>query len=77
METKLCRKCGRTLPMSAFSIDNHMHDHHACYCRECLNTREKERREAKIRAIKLGRNPKLVKFSDKELLRELLARLNF
>lgn len=77
METKLCRKCGRTLPMSAFTIDNHMHDHRACYCRECVNTRERERKEARIRAIKLGLNPKLIKFSDDELMRELSARLNY
>jgi hypothetical protein len=77
METKLCRKCGRHLPMSSFSIDNHMHDHRACYCRQCLKARERARKEAKIHAIKLGRNSKLVKFSDDELMRELSARLNY
>lgn len=77
METKLCRKCGQVKPICSFSVDNHMHDHRACYCRECLNTREKERKEAKVRAIKLGLNPKLIKFSDDELMRELSARLNY
>lgn len=77
MKTKLCRKCGQVKPIYSFSVDNHMHDHRACYCKECLNTREKERKEAKVRAIKLGRNPKLIKFSDDELMRELSARLNY
>lgn len=77
MKTKLCRKCGQVKPIYSFSVDNHMHDHRACYCKDCLYTREKERKEAKNHAIKLGLNPKLIKFSDDELMRELSARLNY
>jgi hypothetical protein len=75
MKTKLCRKCGRVLPVESFTVDNHMHDHRACYCRECVNARERERKEAKARAIKLGRNPKLRTFSTEELIKEINVRI--
>ena len=75
METKLCRKCGRTLPVEAFTVDNHMHDHRACYCRECIYTSERARRERRLAAIRLGRNPKLWNFSTDELLKEINTRI--
>lgn len=76
MDTKLCRKCGRVLPISSFTVDNHMHDHRACYCKDCLYTREKARKAMKSVAIRLGRNPKLAKFTTDELMKELNARIN-
>lgn len=76
MKTKLCRKCGKVLPISSFTVDNHMHDHRACYCRECLYNREKLRKTMRMAAIRLGRNPNLVKFSTEELLNELNVRLS-
>lgn len=77
MKTKLCRACGRKLPLNAFSVDNHMHDHLSCYCKECVNSKASYRKMLAVTAIKLGRNPKLVKFSDDELMQELSARLNY
>lgn len=77
METKFCRKCCRVLPISDFSVDTHMYDAHACYCKDCINKAARERREAKANAVSLGRNPKLVKFTTAELMEELSVRLNY
>lgn len=76
METKLCRKCGRLLPISSFSVDNHMHDHRACYCKACLNSIAKARKMLRLNAIRLGRNPKLVGFTTDELVKEINIRIN-
>lgn len=76
METKLCRKCGRVLPISSFSVDNHMHDHRACYCKHCVYSSERARKTMRLNAIRLGRNPKLAKFSTDELMKELNVRIN-
>lgn len=76
METKLCRKCGRKLPISSFNVDHHMHDHLACYCRDCVHANVKARNMLYTTAIKLGRNPKLAKFSTADLIEELSVRLS-
>ena len=39
METKICSKCGRELPLEAFEKDRNQ-------CRECRNARRKELRDA-------------------------------
>lgn len=75
MKTKLCRKCGRVLDTSAFSVDNHMHDHLSCYCKECVNAQNRDRLALKRAAIRMGLNPKLVKFTIADLVRELNARI--
>lgn len=77
METKFCRKCCRVLPISDFSIDTHMYDAHACYCKDCINKATRARREVTATALSLGRNPKLVKFTTEELMEELSARLQY
>ena len=76
MKTKLCRKCGKVKPISSFTVDNHMYDGRACYCKSCLYTREKARKIARTNAIRLGRNPKLVGFTTEDLMKELNARIN-
>lgn len=75
METKLCRKCGRVLDTKAFNVDNHMHDHLSCYCRECVNAQNRKRMALKRTAIRMGLNPKLAKFTIAELVKELNARI--
>ena len=76
MKTKLCRKCGRVLPVKSFTTDNHMHDRLSCYCKECMYSKNKERRSVKLHALRLGRNPKLAIFSTEELIKEINTRIS-
>lgn len=70
--TKKCNKCGRELPLEAFASDAHSHDHLQCYCSECLQQRN--RKYYRIR--KQGRKDALAKASTKDLIHELVYRLN-
>ena len=56
METKLCKHCGRELPVSDFYTNSKAKDGLATYCKECSNAlsveytrkrRERKRMEAK------------------------------
>lgn len=76
METKLCRKCGRVLELSAFGSDKHQFDGLTCYCRECVNKRQRSYLAWKKKALRYGLNPKLGKFTLSELAKEIEARLN-
>jgi hypothetical protein len=68
---KLCRKCGRKLPLSAFNSDAHQFDGKACYCRSCVNERARKYDEIK----KQGRIPTLQRYTTEQLLDEIKFRL--
>lgn len=70
--TKKCNKCGRELPLDAFGSDAHTHDGLACYCRQCMTKRSQEYK----RIAKQGRKVRLANASTKDLLHELMFRLN-
>lgn len=68
---KLCRKCGKVKSIAEFRSDAHQYDGRSCYCRDCINARQREY----IALRKQGRNATLARFSNEELLNELKYRL--
>lgn len=84
METKLCKKCGRTLPVSEFNKNKQSKDGLHCYCRECHNAMTHAsylKRKAKANIEKHDTiintsttNPDLKNFHPRELIAELQAR---
>lgn len=47
-ETKICRRCGRRLPLAVFTGDRRAKDGKRNSCRECDNERARERYAAKV-----------------------------
>lgn len=90
METKVCKKCGRELPISDFYTNSRAKDGLATYCKECSNelsveyarkrrARKKEEAKEKERIefekkYKVYTNRELAKFTPRELMLELYAR---
>jgi hypothetical protein len=90
METKICRKCGRELPIENFYINKSLKGGHDNTCRECKNAYSKEwakknREKKKARKIederiefekkyKIYTDKELAKFTPRELMLELKAR---
>ena len=87
-ETKVCKKCGRELPITEFALNKNLKDGHVGKCRDCVNAYQREnyaRKKGKTLA-RVNPNPVLLnpKFSDKtprelqqdmrELKEELIAR---
>lgn len=87
-ETKVCKKCGRELPITEFALNKTSKDGHVGQCKDCLNAYQREnyaRKKGKTLA-RANPNPVLLnpKFSDKtprelqqdmrELKEELIAR---
>lgn len=70
-QSKLCRKCGEVKSIAEFGSDAHQYDGRSCYCRDCINARQREY----IALRKQGRNATLARFSNEELLNELKYRL--
>ena len=70
-QSKLCRKCGEVKPIAEFGSDAHQYDGRSCYCRDCINARQREYSALR----KQGRNATLARFSNEELLNELKYRL--
>ena len=46
METKVCKKCGRELPLNEFSKDKRCKDGHRNVCKECKKQYYREHKEA-------------------------------
>ena len=76
--TKVCKKCGRELPISAFNKKAKSKDGLQDMCRECYkeynraNWRKKKEESHKM--IPVYTNPELAKFHPRELMAELKAR---
>ena len=77
METKICKQCGRELPIYSFAKHHLSKDGHMAYCNSC---REEQRKQSPLGGGKLvvkpinGGNPDLVPFTPRELIEELKAR---
>lgn len=90
METKVCKKCGRELPLENFYVNKSLKGGHDNTCKECKNTYAKEwqkkNREKKMaqkieeeriefeKKYKIYTNKDLAKFTPRELMLELKAR---
>jgi hypothetical protein len=90
METKVCRKCGRELPIDLFYPNKSLKGGYDNSCKECKNeyakewakkNREKKKLQAKEneriefeKKYKIYTNKELAKFTPRELMLELKAR---
>lgn len=90
METKICRKCGRELPIENFYTNKSLKGGHDNCCKECKSAYSKEwqkknREKKKAQKIeneriefekkyKVYTNRELAKFKPRELMLELKAR---
>jgi hypothetical protein len=90
IKTKVCRKCGRELPLSEFHKKSSAKDGLQPFCKECSNKmasecakRSREKKKAqKIenervefeKKYKIYTNKELAKFTPRELILELKAR---
>lgn len=81
MEEKLCKVCGRTLPVSEFSISRKSKDGYQNYCKEYSKeyhkknyVSKKQVNDSAKKLLKMYTNPELAKFQPRELIAELRAR---
>ena len=90
IRTKVCKKCGKELPIENFYTNKSLKGGHDNTCRECKNAYSKEwakknREKKKLQAkeneriefekkYKIYTNPELAKFTPRELMLELKAR---
>lgn len=86
METKVCKKCGRELPVENFAVNRKNKDGLQAECRECRAAYMREyweRKKAKKKEneriefekkFKVYTNKDLAKFTPRELMLELKAR---
>lgn len=76
-ETKICKKCGRELPVEAFAAHKKTKDGLQPYCRECQKAVVREgraRKKAQAAEDPAEVTPALAAFTDDELMSELKAR---
>ena len=87
-ETKVCKKCGRELPITEFALNKNLKDGHVGRCKDCVNAYQRQRYARKKGKTLERANPNPVllnpKFSSKtprelqqelrELKEELIAR---
>lgn len=52
METKVCKKCGRELPISEFYVHKRMGDGHLSFCKDCVKSRVHKYREKNIEKVR-------------------------
>lgn len=82
METKICKKCGRELPLEAFGKSSRSLDGLRDHCKECVNRQQRDeyaRRKAKEQGISTetpmgGGIDALKIFTPRQLLKELKSR---
>lgn len=76
--TKVCTKCGRTLPISEFSKCSGSKDGLQHHCKKCkslyMKGYYKGENESKEHLSKVYTLPELAKFKPRELINELKAR---
>lgn len=72
-QTKLCKKCGRELPIEMFGKGN-TKDGKRSWCKECMNEAAREYHMRKKVSNGDVPNPALAEFTPQELISELRAR---
>lgn len=71
METKVCKCCGRELPIEMFNKHKKNSDGLQTYCKECQRQKNLENYNKKV---KTNENSELSKFTPRELINELRRR---
>lgn len=78
METKICKKCGKELPVDKFYKNKSQKDGFGYYCKDCVNayksSKKNQCRWGGGKLTKVFANPGLAKFKPRELIEELKAR---
>lgn len=76
METKVCSKCGKELPISEFYKSKRTKDGLFYKCIHCVRIEQKESRERSKNLKEIGRNggKKLSDYTPRELMEELHRR---
>lgn len=78
METKICKKCGKELPVDKFYKNKSQKDGFGYYCKDCVNayksSKKKPMQMGGGKLTKVFANPGLAKFKPRELIEELKAR---
>ena len=76
--TKVCKKCGRELPIEAFNKKAKSKDGLQDYCKECqgayMRERYKSEKKNKQTLLPVYTNPDLAVYHPRELMAELKAR---
>ena len=67
METKVCAKCGRELPIQEFYQNKKYSDGYFCYCKECHKALVTERRQRMKGTLKAETEPETLPISRNEL----------
>lgn len=75
METKICKKCGRELPLEAFGKHSSEADGLYRTCKKCTNAYIREKKaNRQLGGVNADSNPDLAIFTTKALLDEIKAR---
>lgn len=72
METKICSKCGRELPISEFYKNKQANDGLTCRCRSCQKEANRVTQEKKFKKMLSGNG--LSAYTPRELMQELFNR---
>ena len=77
-QTKICSTCRRDLPLSMYHKNKNTYDGYQYSCRMCLAEQRLKYKEKKTIVLEMPMhsrcNSKLVEFSSKELIKELVSR---
>lgn len=73
METKVCKSCGRELPLSEFHKKTSSRDGHQSYCKECFAKLARERLNS-LRAAAAEKEVGLSAYTPRQLMNELARR---
>lgn len=78
MEKKVCKVCGRELPLSHFRKNHLSQDGYVSTCTQCVTRKRKEGEDKTLDVTPpqgmQGGNPELSAFTPRELMAELKAR---
>lgn len=73
METKYCRKCGQTKPLSEFSLNAKSKDGHQTYCKECIMEYHRSRKKKSEKPVfYLGLSSFNLLEAEKELIKSCM-----
>ena len=74
VKTKVCKRCGKELPIHEFARNARAADGHQVYCRECQKAAMMRTRRAKVEKDKERATYGLASFSTEDIVNELRRR---